>query len=224
MSGHEATTATDFFQVHHGIAVNGIDVSHWNGETPIQIPKFVQFMGIKAVDMDSEPCVNGVDPQFARSRELALENNIPYIAHYLYLRPGIPLKDQIYKLAETVGDLEDGECVEIDWEEDIDILDEEAFFFLDHLYGRRQLWYVNDLTPAMTAWMTLNRDQDVHALHHPNWNETNGWREAERWNAAVWQAGVGDVEGWANPIDINLILRPSAMGTICGWDLTTPER
>jgi hypothetical protein len=225
MSTSDPTTSTDFFQVVRGMPVNGVDVSHWNGRATENIPKWVQFFGMKAAHIGGNKMENGIDPLFQYNRERAHNADVRYRAMYLYLVAGVPQKDQIFKLAEAVGKLEPGECVEIDWEEpEITVLDEEAFTYLDALYPGRWMMYVNDLTPAMTAWMTGNKVTQAVPVHHPHWREDlgdgkqAGWREAKRWDAAIWQNGVAKVAGYPNPIDANLILRPYQLDWVCGLE------
>jgi len=213
--GMTAPETTQAISIHGGKPANGIDVSHWNGTSSEDVPDWVKFYGMKAVHIGGSKMEDGVDPLFEYNRARARYCGVPWRQMYLYLVADVPQVDQILKLAETVGDLENGECVMIDWEEhDVLTLDEEALYYLDSIYPDRWMVYVNDATPSMTAWMKANRQQNWVPLQHPNWSP-EGWSEAKKWDASVWQLGVGYVPGYADCIDINLVTDPYRMDLVC---------
>ena len=201
-----------------GKAYNGIDVSHWNGTPPRTVPEWVKFFGMKAAHIGGSKMVNGIDPTFDAYRKLAKNAGVRYRAFYLYVVPGVPFKEQVFKLAEAVGDLAVGECVEIDWEAVGSQLDYEGMLYLDALYHGRIMMYVNDMNPEMTGWMERNRDWGDFGLplHHPDWSP-NGVFAAAKWQATVWQTGGADVPGWARPIDANLVMNTARMEKVCGY-------
>jgi GH25 family lysozyme M1 (1,4-beta-N-acetylmuramidase) len=201
-----------------GKPMNGIDVSHWNGVSSEPVPEWVRFYGMKAAHVGGSKMENGIDPLLNYNRKRAADAYVRWRAMYLFMVADVPQVEQINKLIEAVGTLHHSECVMIDWEDpDMTVLDEEAFYYLNAVYDGRWMMYVNDMTPAMTAWMTANKTLGSPIpVMHPNWSP-EGWREADRWDAAVWQAGVGMVPGYADCIDVDLVTNHSAMDTVCGW-------
>lgn len=207
-------------QTNRGMAYNGIDVSHWNGPTPTQLPDWCRFFGFKAADVGSPSMPTGVDPRFQTNRELAARSpHVRWTAMYLYVRADVPFVDQVYKLADTVGELSPGECVEIDWEHAGSSLSYEGMVYLNALYPGRVMMYVNDLNAEMTAWMEANKawGDYGHPLHHPDYRgSVLGLQAAIKWDATIWQQGGGDVPGYARPIDVNLVMNQKRMDRVCG--------
>ena len=206
---------TETIKVVNNIPVNGIDVSHWNGKSKAPVPDWCQFYGTKAVHLGGTKMVNDVDPLFEYNRERA--HVVRWSAMYLYLVADVPQVEQINKLAETVGELRYGECVFIDWEDqDITVLDEEAFYYLEAIYGGRWMMYVNDMTPSMTAWMNTNvLEGSTIPIMHPNWSPA-GWKEAKKWDASVWQVGIEKVSGYKECIDVDLVIKPEVLDELTG--------
>jgi len=200
----------------NNIPVNGIDVSHWNGESTEPVPPWVQFYGMKAVHIGGSKMVDGVDPLFNYNRHRAAQTpSVRWAGMYLYLTHTVRQVDQINKLIETVGDLTDGEFIFLDWEDQlVTTLDLEALYYLNAIYGGRWAMYVNDMTASMTAWMVNNRSAGSPIpIIHPDWR-LNGWEAAKKWDAAVWQPGVACVPGYAAAIDVDLVIKPDVLDRI----------
>jgi GH25 family lysozyme M1 (1,4-beta-N-acetylmuramidase) len=196
--------------------VNGIDVSHWNGISPEPVPEWVKYYGIKAAHLGGTKMVDGIDPLFQYNRKRArFTPTVRWIGMYLYLTADTPMVDQINTLIHAVGDLQKREFVFLDWEDpELTVLDPEAMYYLESIYSNRWAMYVNDMTPSMNVWMERNRTTpDSIPVIHPNWSP-EGWAEAQKWEASVWQAGVGQVDGYENCIDVNLVTLPDKLDRI----------
>ena len=200
---------------------DGVDLSHWNADPQgILYQTWIEFFGHKAVHHGGKNMVDGVDPKFNTRRFLAQRLGFRWRAFYMWLVPAsvFPLSAQVNLLMRTVGELKLGEAVYIDWE-DVNVtkdMIEEVTTYMDLEFLGRWFMYVNDQTPDMVSWMEENRQSDKIAVMHPNYSLEQGLVEAKKWNATVWQTGLGAAPGFAGEVPLDYVLRPRKLDLVCG--------
>lgn len=216
---------------HNGNAVNGIDVAKYQGQIvlPPEKPDWLWFMGIKATDVQKVG-EGGIDPFFQTNREAAADMEVLFRSYYCYLRDPNEwgdIADQVALFCQTVGRIGQGESVYVDWEDHAVTLEHfyEVERILDVVYPNRWMVYVNDVTPDMTDWLGANTEvTDPIPVFHPNYG-AEGWQEADRWDACIWQVGIhpGGLELYpqAQGIDVNWIVRPDVVMRVHGFEGAT---
>jgi GH25 family lysozyme M1 (1,4-beta-N-acetylmuramidase) len=206
----------------HLVPVNGIDVSHWNGDPDLDVlaeQDWLRLYGMKASHIGGSNMVDGVDPFHARNRALAADiGSVRWRMHYPFIHGSASPVAQIEALRRAVGDLEPGDGIYLDWETPTPpqvvasrSLFEDACALVDAEYPSRWAVYVNDVSAEMTDWMSA----PTAPIWHPNFSAA-GLTEARRWQSAVWQAGVASVPGFPNPVDVNYVLQPAVLDRVCG--------
>ena len=219
---------------HEGQPVAGIDVAKYQGRVkmPKLLPDWLRFFAFKATDT-KKVSEQGEDPQFRTNREVGRVLDIRWRPMYMYLRdPALygSMASQFAHYTQTVGQLQTGECVMVDWEDhDVTLTDiRDLEHILGVIYPNRWVMYVNDQNPDMVRWL----DENVAAgspvpVIHPNYSEY-GLSEAERWDAAVWQVGIAERTTCPEPfelypqalgIDVDWVLKPHVMDNVCGRSL-----
>jgi hypothetical protein len=144
------------------------------------------------------------------------------------LRSGIAPSQQMSLFCKTVGELNLGEFVYLDWEEttvtrrEIDLYSEMMMVE----YPDRWAMYVNDQPGDMVAWLNGNNENIARGdlemfvpVIHPNYTDA-GHVEAEKWNAMIWQNGEGKVPtAFAATIPLNWCRMPFMLDRVCGYTL-----
>lgn len=198
---------------------DGVDLSHWNGLFNFS-GDWLKFFGHKATHPNGKGMVNGVDPKFYSRRSFAIEHGVRCRAFYMWVVPTSVSRPaaQVELLSRTVGELQPGESVYLDWEDKTVPLTtiDEISFYMDLVFPNRWFMYVNDATPDMTAWMESNKKTQSIPLMHPNYNLDFGLWEARKWDAMIWQTGIGRPPGFTADVPIDLVLLPTLLDLVCG--------
>jgi hypothetical protein len=201
--------------------VNGVDLSHWNADPFSLINQpWVEFFGHKATHPNGKGMINGTDPKLPSRRIMAHDLDIRWRAFFSWVVPMEIARpaEQVELLYRTIGDLQVGESVYLDWEDDTVPLTviEELTIYMDLVYPGRWFMYLNDATPDMTAWLQDNKLSEAVPVMHPNHNIDIGLFEARKWNSMIWQTGVGLPPGFANKVPMDFVLQPVLLDWVCG--------
>lgn len=202
---------------------DGIDMSHWNTEPRDLVDyNWIKFFGHKATHFGGRGMVDGVDPRFATRRQRAAHLNIRWRAFYSFLVSPVlarPVK-QVELLLRTVGDLDEGESVYLDWEDTAVTLSaiEDFIVYMNLEFPGRWFMYVNDVTPDMKTWMQSNLDMGGYGtpIMHPNYSLDKGLSEALRWKAMIWQTGTGTFPGTTAEVPLDYVLKAYQLDEVCG--------
>jgi hypothetical protein len=200
---------------------NGVDLSHWNADAPGLIDQdWLQFYAHKACHVGGKSMAEGVDPKFEARRKLGINLDIRWRAFYMWLVPTSTagIAAQVELLLRTVGELQPGEAVYLDWEDKAVTrkMVDEFTIYMNLEYEGRWFMYANDSTPDMTAWMEFNTASRAVPLMHPNYSIEQGLTEARKWNATVWQTGLGTPPGFIGDVPLDYVLQPDQLDKVCG--------
>ena len=206
--------------------VDGVLVSHWNGEPPIRSVRTIraldlQCLRIKCYEVGDPKLVNGVDPQFIANRGFARSLGVRWTFFSLYPNISYGIEAQVSEFADVVGSLNMGEAVWFDWEDDNGALTEsehdEFVWWFDHFFPESWATYANDNHTLQANWLAKNAQQDrPRPVFHPNYSGA-GWSDAELFKAVLWQKGVDLVPGWEKQLAIDVVLNPEALDRLCGY-------
>ena len=204
--------------------VNGVDLSHWN-EDPLPEAFYgengLEMMGHKACHIFDDDMVDGVDPKFHARRRFARSMEIRWRPFFEWILPAniASPATQVELLLRTVGDLDIGECVYLDWEDPLVTrpMIEDFCWLMDVEFPNRWFMYVNDQPGDMLTWMTTNKASfDPIPIMHPSYNLERGLGEARKWNATVWQVGTGQPPGFTGNVPMDYVMRKDVMDELCG--------
>lgn len=196
---------------------NGVDLSHWNADPAgLFEQEWVKFFGHKATHFGGKGMTNNVDPKFHTRRKLAQRLDIRWRAFYTWVVPPTvanPAK-QVELLVRTIGELDPGESVYLDWEDAAVTrpMIEEIAVYMDLEFPRRWFVYANDSTPDMLSWL---EDAPVPIMH-PNYSVENGLKEARRFSSMIWQCGEGIPPGFNSVVPLDYVLNPIQLNRTCG--------
>lgn len=184
-----------------------IDISHWQGN--IDFDK-VEKDGVDAVIMKVSQGVSMVDPKFAANKKAARKEGL--LCGYYHFADGSDYKKEADHFMATVGDLQEGEFLVLDFEIDIANPADWCKKWLDRVsekMGFKPLLYSNearikaiDFKAVAGAnyglWIAKYGDNDDKA---EEWETPN----TDEWAFyAIWQySSTGKVDGITGRVDLN---------------------
>lgn len=191
--------------------LKGIDISRWQGIINWDAVKSagIRFAFIKACGSDDGFYVDG---QFARNRDEARRLELPR-GYYAYLGGNHATADEIKHIVNSIGSLQPGEVIAIDWEETNSV---EVAYLTEIVDGLKAAGY-----PAPLIYMSLSRvrGQNWQALVDRGcglwvaaWGDNDDVPEdsenppSDEWPFwAVWQfSSTGSVPGISGRVDMDM--------------------
>jgi lysozyme len=152
-----------------------------------------------------------------------------YIGSYHWLRGSSPAKAQAdYYLAwlDSVGGLQHGEFVMLDWETTPNVADPtvaQVEEWCDRVCQRVQrdvMVYSSDWVPGWKQWRDRNPTVPYwHANYRTGNGPNDGRTECVRYGASVWQwTSTASVPGFAGGVDANEILHVDVLDRLCDYE------
>ena len=207
---------------------DGPDISRWNPVADWDaIPQFRLFV-TKATGTSRIEITEHVDPTFHDNWQQMRRRNFEFRGAYHWLRPDIPIVDQVELLHATLdshGGLQVGEFVMLDWERSPGLpipsvaqVDEWLTLAAKYWPGRLALYGAEWVT-GFAEWRTAHPD---FPLFYAAYNLTTAPAKLAQWGADVWQwSSTQPVPGIADETcDMNAVLNWSTLDKITAKQVT----
>jgi GH25 family lysozyme M1 (1,4-beta-N-acetylmuramidase) len=214
------------------VPVNGIDVSHWNGDPDLDYlaeNPWLKLYGMKASHVGGAGMVNDIDPYLKGNHRQAKHiESVRWRMHFAFIHGSASPLAQVEALARAVdsfGGLQEGDGLYIDWETPTSKTHpqvvatraqlDDVLALVDAEWPNRWAVYANDVSTEMTAFVNEADDLGI-PLWFPDYSQTAGLWNTRKVRATVWQtSNSGTVPGFPGPIDLNYVLRPELLDLIC---------
>lgn len=198
--------------------IDGIDISHWNAITSYSTAFAHPLVSLKATEGKS-----GTDGTFPARWAKLRQMGVKYRGAYHWIRSDSSAADQAANVFRTVGDLQRGEFIQLDWETTSGIAAvsvSKAQEFIDrvnqHYGGNRTIVYSSDWVPGFQTWRAAHPDTPLwYANYNLGTSSTSGWAECEKFKADVWQwSSTQIVPGFSGGIDVNHVFDWKALDLV----------
>lgn len=214
--------------------LDGFDVSHYQEDFPWDHSR---SLGCTLGSAKATQGVAFVDPKLARNRAEMLRTGHRYRGLYHWITPGVPAVAQLANFERAVGELAEGECVQLDCEQDGISIDDMAAAWQawSARYPGRVIIYAGAFLNGWQAHPAL-----AGAPWWLAWYRTSTWDELELfarvvkhytfpWQPTVWQWGggangvvVSGIAAQGGHVDSNQILRVDVLEALCAYTAAAP--